>query len=260
MIASSSRFGKPGRHRLRRRAELPARDHRGDELDAVRQRDRDEVARPDAELRRTPRAVSVREPLELGAGDVRCSSVTAGWSGRSAARLGEAAGVRDHRHAGNLRGERLPLSPPVRQTWNTDPHGRPRNPRRHRPARRQLLRRRPARDVHVDARATRPCTSTPRNGVWGIASYAALLAVAKDPTTFSNAGGIRPDTGPIPMMIDMDDPEHWKRRKLVNKGFTPRRVRDSEQTDPRHVRRDHRHGVRAGRVRLRAATSRRRCR
>jgi cytochrome P450 family 142 subfamily A polypeptide 1 len=31
------------------------------------------------------------------------------------------------------------------------------------------------------------------------------------------------------MMIDMDDPEHWKRRKLVNKGFTPRRVRDSEQ-------------------------------
>ena len=68
-----------------------------------------------------------------------------------------------------------------------------------------------------------------RNGVWGIASYAALLAMEKDPATFSNAGGIRPDSGPIPMMIDMDDPEHWKRRKLVNKGFTPRRVRDSEQ-------------------------------
>src|SRR4051812_41823831 len=68
-----------------------------------------------------------------------------------------------------------------------------------------------------------------KNGVWGIASYTALLAMEKDPTTFSNAGGIRPDTGPIPMMIDMDDPEHWKRRKLVNKGFTPRRVRDSEQ-------------------------------
>ena len=31
------------------------------------------------------------------------------------------------------------------------------------------------------------------------------------------------------MMIDMDDPEHWKRRKLVNRGFTPGRVRDSEQ-------------------------------
>ncbi len=30
------------------------------------------------------------------------------------------------------------------------------------------------------------------------------------------------------MMIDMDDPAHLKRRKLVNRGFTPRRVRDSE--------------------------------
>ena len=30
------------------------------------------------------------------------------------------------------------------------------------------------------------------------------------------------------MMIDMDDPEHFKRRKLVNRGFTPKRVRDKE--------------------------------
>ena len=67
-----------------------------------------------------------------------------------------------------------------------------------------------------------------RNGVWGFASYESVITASKDPATFSNAGGIRPDNGPIPMMIDMDDPQHWKRRKLVNKGFTPRRVRDSE--------------------------------
>jgi cholest-4-en-3-one 26-monooxygenase len=67
-----------------------------------------------------------------------------------------------------------------------------------------------------------------QNGVWGLASYAAVLNASKDPTTFSNAGGIRPDNGPIPMMIDMDDPAHLKRRKLVNRGFTPRRVRDME--------------------------------
>jgi cytochrome P450 family 142 subfamily A polypeptide 1 len=30
------------------------------------------------------------------------------------------------------------------------------------------------------------------------------------------------------MMIEMDDPAHWKRRKLVNRGFTPGRVRDKE--------------------------------
>jgi cytochrome P450 family 142 subfamily A polypeptide 1 len=67
------------------------------------------------------------------------------------------------------------------------------------------------------------------NGVWGLASYEAVIGASKDPSTFSSAGGIRPDSGPIPMMIDMDDPEHWQRRKLVNKGFTPKRVRDSEQ-------------------------------
>ena len=78
-------------------------------------------------------------------------------------------------------------------------------------------------------RANAPVYFDAAHNVWGLASYAAVLGASKDPSTFSSAGGIRPDSGPIPMMIDMDDPEHWKRRKLVNKGFTPRRVRDSEQ-------------------------------
>jgi cytochrome P450 family 142 subfamily A polypeptide 1 len=66
-------------------------------------------------------------------------------------------------------------------------------------------------------------------GVWGITRYDDLKAVATQPDVFSNAGGIRPDTGPIPMMIDMDDPDHLRRRKLVNKGFTPQRVRDQRE-------------------------------
>ena len=84
------------------------------------------------------------------------------------------------------------------------------------------------REKYAWMRSNAPVYFDEPNGVWGIASYETLLAAEKDPRTFSNAGGIRPDNGPIPMMIDMDDPEHWKRRKLVNKGFTPRRVRDSE--------------------------------
>ena len=64
--------------------------------------------------------------------------------------------------------------------------------------------------------------------VWGITRYADLKEVSKRPETFSSAGGIRPGFAPLPMMIDMDDPAHAKRRKLVYKGFTPRRVRDSE--------------------------------
>ncbi len=63
---------------------------------------------------------------------------------------------------------------------------------------------------------------------WGITRHADLKAISKDPGTFSNAEGIRADADAIPMMIDMDDPEHLRRRKLVNKGFTPRRVRERE--------------------------------
>lgn len=65
--------------------------------------------------------------------------------------------------------------------------------------------------------------------VWGVSRYDDLRGVSKDPATYSNAGGIRPETGPIPMMIDMDDPAHMKRRKLVNRGFTPRQVREQEE-------------------------------
>jgi cytochrome P450 family 142 subfamily A polypeptide 1 len=88
-----------------------------------------------------------------------------------------------------------------------------------------------ARDSHPAyawMRANEPVYLDRHNRVWGAASYDAVLAASKDPETFSNAGGIRPDNGPIPMMIDMDDPAHWQRRKVVNRGFTPRRVRDQE--------------------------------
>lgn len=64
--------------------------------------------------------------------------------------------------------------------------------------------------------------------VWGAASYELVREISRQPERFSNAQGIRPDSGPLPMMIDMDDPEHFRRRKLVNRGFTPRQVRDAE--------------------------------
>ncbi len=64
--------------------------------------------------------------------------------------------------------------------------------------------------------------------VWGVSRYADVKEVSRQPDLFSSAGGIRPQQPALPMMIDMDDPAHLQRRKLVNKGFTPRRVRDSE--------------------------------
>jgi cytochrome P450 family 142 subfamily A polypeptide 1 len=63
---------------------------------------------------------------------------------------------------------------------------------------------------------------------WGVARYDDLKAISKDPATFCNGKGIRADADALQMMIDMDDPEHFRRRKLVNRGFTPRRVRERE--------------------------------
>jgi cytochrome P450 family 142 subfamily A polypeptide 1 len=85
-------------------------------------------------------------------------------------------------------------------------------------------------------RKNAPVWRDPRHGVWGVATYDLVKQVSSQPRLFGNAGGIRPDTDPVPMMIDMDDPQHWQRRKLVNKGFTPRRVRDQEDSIRRTAR------------------------
>ncbi|OQZ91814.1 cytochrome P450 [Mycolicibacter algericus] len=63
-----------------------------------------------------------------------------------------------------------------------------------------------------------------RNGLAAAASYAAVIDAERNPELFSSTGGIRPDQPGMPYMIDMDDPEHLVRRKLVNAGFTRKRV------------------------------------
>ncbi len=62
--------------------------------------------------------------------------------------------------------------------------------------------------------------------VWGVARYDDVLAVSRDPRTFCNGAGNRPDAPAFPFMINLDDPLHRKRRNLVNKGFTVRRVQE----------------------------------
>lgn len=62
------------------------------------------------------------------------------------------------------------------------------------------------------------------NDVWGIALYEDVLAIEKDPATFSSKRAPRPHGDPLPMMISMDNPLHQRRRSLVNRGFTPKKV------------------------------------
>ncbi len=75
-------------------------------------------------------------------------------------------------------------------------------------------------------RANAPVYWDPSCEVWGIASHADIQLASRNPKDFCNSQGMRPDQPAIPSMINMDDPEHVKRRRLVSSGFTPRRVED----------------------------------
>jgi cholest-4-en-3-one 26-monooxygenase len=85
-----------------------------------------------------------------------------------------------------------------------------------------------ARDSYAWMREHAPVYFDPDTDLWAVSTYAGVLAAGRDWATYSSAGGSRPETGPLPWMIDMDAPEHLKRRKLVSRGFTPGRVRASE--------------------------------
>ena len=77
-------------------------------------------------------------------------------------------------------------------------------------------------------RAHEPVYRDEKNGLWGITRHAHVLEISKRPRLFCSGRSSRPDAPPIPSMINLDDPAHRKRRNLVNKGFTPRRVEEQE--------------------------------
>lgn len=62
------------------------------------------------------------------------------------------------------------------------------------------------------------------SGLWGVSLHEDVMSISKDGRSFCSAQGFRPDAPPMPMMINMDRPEHLTRRNLVSRGFTPRRV------------------------------------
>lgn len=82
-----------------------------------------------------------------------------------------------------------------------------------------------AREAYRWMRANQPIFRD-RNGLAAAATYQAVIDVERNPHLFSNAGGIRPAYPAMPYMIDMDDPEHLVRRRLVSAAFTGQRVRD----------------------------------
>ena len=70
-------------------------------------------------------------------------------------------------------------------------------------------------------------------GYWAVVRHADVQRVSRDSATFRNAPNpflpdaeYADDAGTSALLISLDAPEHVKLRKLINKGFTPRRVGD----------------------------------
>lgn len=88
-------------------------------------------------------------------------------------------------------------------------------------------------DVHSKydwLRANAPVYYDAKTKVWALSTYEHVTFASKHPELFCSKRGMRPhmEDPIVPSMINMDDPEHKNRRNIVNRGFTPRRISDSE--------------------------------
>ena len=77
-------------------------------------------------------------------------------------------------------------------------------------------------------RANAPVYWDGENELWAISRYEDVVAIEKDAETFCSRQGFRPGLPSDESMIGRDDPRHLAQRRVLNKIFTPRRVRECE--------------------------------
>jgi cholest-4-en-3-one 26-monooxygenase len=65
-----------------------------------------------------------------------------------------------------------------------------------------------------------------KNDLWVVSRHEDVVHVSRHPELFSAAEGVRPAVAAPMSIISMDDPEHTRQRRLINRGFTPAKVRE----------------------------------
>ena len=63
------------------------------------------------------------------------------------------------------------------------------------------------------------------NQLWLISKHEDVCTISRDQERYSAAQGVRPKVAAPMSIIAMDDPEHTRQRRLINRGFTPAKVR-----------------------------------
>jgi cytochrome P450 family 142 subfamily A polypeptide 1 len=74
-------------------------------------------------------------------------------------------------------------------------------------------------------RANAPIWWDATNELWIISRHEDVSHISRHQELYSAANGVRPKVAAPMSIIAMDDPEHTRQRRLINKGFTPRVVR-----------------------------------
>ena len=80
-------------------------------------------------------------------------------------------------------------------------------------------------DAYRWLRKNAPLWWDARNELWVVSRHDDVSHISRNQDLYSAAQGVRPKVAAPMSIIAMDDPEHTRQRRLVNKGFTPRMVR-----------------------------------
>jgi cytochrome P450 family 142 subfamily A polypeptide 1 len=81
-------------------------------------------------------------------------------------------------------------------------------------------------DVYRWLRLNDPVHWDERNGLWVVSKHEDVVHISRHTELYSSAQGVRPVLDVPLSIIAMDDPEHTRVRRLINRGFTPKRVRE----------------------------------
>ena len=77
-------------------------------------------------------------------------------------------------------------------------------------------------------RENEPVHWSPKTNAWIITKFDDVVHISKQSKTFCSSGGTRPRNPVKLALIDEDEPRHSRLRRLINRGFTPRRVKELE--------------------------------
>lgn len=71
-----------------------------------------------------------------------------------------------------------------------------------------------------------PLYKDEKNNLWVVSRYEDVRAVSMNSDRYCNRFGVRPKVAGDMSVIALDPPEHTRQRRLINRGFTPGRVRE----------------------------------